>query len=114
MKKSISSLFFRLGLSSFFLLNSLSAWFAPDEFTEIVSGNAFTSAIASPATWLVLIGINDGLLFLLILTGKWRRFTAVWAFLWLLAVVYLTGFGSEFIMHVGIMALLAYYYFGFE
>ena len=68
-KTSTLDFLFRLGLSSFFLINSLAAWFAPNEFLELLGMNPLASAIASPQFWVYVIGINDAVLFLLILSG---------------------------------------------
>ncbi len=112
-KPATSNFLFRLGLSSFFLINSLAAWFAPSEFLELLGGNALASAIAVPQFWVYVIGINDGLLFLLILSGRWNRKIAIWASLWVLAVIYVTtseGYAG-LIEHIGVLSFILYYYF---
>lgn len=114
-KKSTIDLFFRLGLSSVFLVNSLTAWFSSNEFVELLKNNLLASAIANPEFWVRVIGINDGLLFLFILSGRWRRVIALWAALWLVIVIYMTGFEAmEFIEHAGVLSLIVYYYFTFK
>lgn len=114
-KKSILCFLFRLGLSSVFLVNSLTAWFSPTEFIDLLKSNSLVSAIASPDFWIPLIGINDGLLFLIILLGRWHKVVAVWAAFWVIAVIYVTGFGvTEFIEHAGLLSLIVYYYFAFK
>jgi len=107
---------FRLGLSIFFLTNSLAAWFSPDEFLELLKTNLLASAIANPPFWIYVIGINDALLFLFILSGRWRKYIAVWASLWIILVMYVTvpEGAIEFIEHIGILALISYYYFAFQ
>lgn len=114
-KKSTADILFRLGLSSVFLVNSLTAWFAPNEFMELLKSNSLASAIASPGFWIFVIGFNDGLLFLLILLGRWRKVIAMWAAFWLVIVIYMTGFeATEFVEHAGTLFLIAYYYFTFK
>lgn len=114
-KKSSVDLFLRIGLSSVFLVNSLIAWLSPNEFVELLKNNPLAAATASPQFWIYFIGINDGLLFLLILFGCWRRAVAIWAAIWLVIVIYVTGFeATEFIEHVGVLFLIAYYYFTFK
>ncbi|MBI4088837.1 hypothetical protein HY415_01950 [Candidatus Kaiserbacteria bacterium] len=108
-------LFFRLGLASFFLANSLIAWFSPSEFIELLGNSPLASAIAAPEFWIPVIGVNDALLFLLILSGRWQKVIAVWSGLWMVAVIYVAGFGTiEFIEHLGLLFLIAYYYFTFR
>lgn len=115
LKEATVALLFRLGLSSVFLVNSLTAWLSPDEFVELLKNNPLASAIASPGFWIPVIGINDGLLFLLILSGRWRRVIAAWAALWMVVVIYMTGFEAmEFIEHAGVLFLIAYYYLAFR
>ncbi len=111
-KISASDFLFRFGLSIIFLLNSLAAWFSPDEFLELLDKSPLASAIASPHFWIYIIGINDGLLFLLILFGRWRKGIAIWAAVWMIAVLYITnGEGiMEFIEHLGVLSFIAYYF----
>lgn len=110
-KKIDTDFFFRLGLSGIFLTSSLTAWFAPDEFIELLEHNQLALAIASPEQLVSLIGLNDFLLFGLILSGKWRKLVAAWAILWLLIVIYVTGFRTpEFIEHLAILSLVTYHY----
>ena len=112
---SLDSLF-RLGLSSFFLLNSLTAWFSPDEFLELLQSNPLASSIADPQFWVYIIGINDALLFLLILSGRWRKGIAIWAAIWIIGVVYMTisEGAMELIEHLGLLSFIAYYYLTFQ
>lgn len=108
--KSYRPWLFRIGLSSFFLANSVTAWVASDEFRELIDQNKLTSAIGHPDLLLKLIGINDALLFLLIVSGKFRKLAVAWGVAWLIAVIYVSGFWNpEFIEHLGVLALLIYY-----
>ncbi len=105
------NLLFRIGLSFIFLANSLTAWFSPSEFKELIANNYLTSRLASPNLLISFIGINDALLFLLIAFGKWRKFIVMWAALWLLAVIYVTGIRTpDFIEHLGVLLLISYYF----
>ena len=112
-KACTQDLFFRIGLSSFFLINSLTAWFAPSEFLGLLGANQLASAIADPQFWVYVIGINDSLLFLLIILGYWRKTIAVWAGLWVIAVMYVTRLEGmmEFIEHIGVLSFILFYYF---
>lgn len=113
LKITTSDLLLRVGLSSIFLLNSLNALFSPGEFLELLEKNQLASVIANPHFWLYVIAVNDGLLFLLILFGRWRRIVAIWSTLWIIAVIYITlpEGALGFIEHVGILSFIAYYYF---
>ncbi len=108
--KKNKNMLFRIGLSSFFLVNSITAWTAPDEFKDALTGNSAAAHIGHTNTLVHLIGVNDALLFLLILSGKYRKVAVVWAGVWLVAVIFVTGFWTtDFIEHLGVLALLAYY-----
>ncbi len=110
-KKTALDFFFRLGLASIFLANSLTAWISPNEFVELLKNNLMASALANPEFWVRVIGVNDGLLFLLILLGRWRKVIAVWAAIWLITVIYVTRFEpAGFIEHIGILFLIIYYF----
>lgn len=110
-KKIDANFFFRLGLGGIFLASSLTAWFAPGEFIELLEHNQLASAIADPERLVTLIGINDLLLFGFILSGRWRKLVAGWAGFWMLIVIYVTGLTTpEFIEHLAILSLVAYYY----
>lgn len=108
--KPYKSWLFRIGLSSFFLANSITAWFASDAFRELLDQNKLTSAVGHPDLLLKFIGINDALLFLLILSGRFRKLATIWGSIWLIGVIYVSGlWNPEFIEHLGILALLLYY-----
>jgi len=110
---STKDLLFRIGLSSFFLIGSLTALFSPSEFLELLGMNTLATSIATPQFWVYIISINDGLLFLLILLGSWRKGVAIWAGLWIIAVTYVTTSEGTFgiIEHIGVLSFISYYYF---
>lgn len=109
--ESTKDLIFRAGLGSIFLVNSLTAWISADEFLDLIKNNALASVIAKPEILVRIAGINDGLLFLLILSGRWRKIVAVWAAAWLVVVIYVSGFGwSSIIEHLGVLAFILYYF----
>ncbi|MBI3624490.1 hypothetical protein HY218_02550 [Candidatus Saccharibacteria bacterium] len=108
--KKNKNVLFRVGLGSIFLVNSVTAWLASDDFRSSLAGNSVTSHFGHQDTLIRLIGINDALLFLLILSGKYRKLAVIWGSVWLLAVIFVTGFWTtDFIEHLGVLALLAYY-----
>lgn len=93
-------------------MNSVIAWTSANEFRDALTSNRLTSWLGHTDALIRLIGVNDGLLFLLILSGKLRKIAVAWGMAWVLAVIYVTGFrASDFIEHVGVLALLLYYSF---
>ena len=104
-------LLFRVGLAGLFLANGIGAIVSPDDFKDPISANALASHIASAGTLVHVIPVNDIALAAFILLGKWRKVIAIWAVLWLLAVIYVTGFWTtDLIEHVGDLALVGYFY----
>ena len=81
----------RIGLGAVFLANALAAWFAPDEFRDLVSDSFLTSHISfiSASTWVVIIGLNDSLLALILifnLKSVMRR-ALIWASIWIILIM---------------------------
>lgn len=102
--------FFRVGLSSFFLINSIGSWTRSDEIMDALMHNRVTMAIGHMDGLMNIIGLNDALLFLLILSGKCKKVMLAWAAVWILIVIYVTGVRTpDFILHIGVLAFLAYY-----
>lgn len=115
-KKSINTtinhkgLLLRTGLGAFFLTNSIAAWTGGDEFKEIINGHAWLTRLASADVFVKIIGVNDALLFLLLVSGKYRKYAAIWGMIWISSVIFLTGFAMpDTIERLGIMLILAYY-----
>jgi uncharacterized membrane protein YphA (DoxX/SURF4 family) len=75
----------RLGLSSIFLVNSLTAWFDPSGFKKLLEASFFTHWMAGHATLIHLIMLNDLAVGVLILLGRWPLWVFAWAGAWLLA-----------------------------
>ena len=74
--KKNQQMLFRLGLGGIFLANSVVAWMASEVFREVLTNNSLTSSIGHANFLINLIGVNDALLFLLILSGKYRKLAA--------------------------------------
>ncbi len=101
---------FRIGLSSFFLVNSIGGWTRSGEIMNALMHNRLTMAIGHMDGLMNIIGLNDALLFLLILSGKYKKVMLAWATVWMLIVIFVTGFWTpDFILHLGVLAFLAYY-----
>ena len=77
---------FRFGFASVFLINALIAWLEPGGFIKLMQGGLMGQVIHDFAPFVWLIGLNDGLLAVLILWGRARAWVLAWSGLWLLAV----------------------------
>ncbi len=77
---------FRIGLAGVFLVNSVVALVDPISFVKLMQGSLIGHFIHSFAPFTALIAINDGLLGLLILSGRWQSYVLAWSGIWLLAV----------------------------
>lgn len=108
--KKNRQLLFQIGLGGIFLANSVAAWAAPSDFRDLIDSNGLLSHVGHSDLLVKLIGVNDVALFLAILMGQYRKLVAIWGCLWLVGVIYVTGFWTtDTIEHVGVIALLVYY-----
>ena len=82
------SLTFRLGFAGVFLINSLTAWLEPAAFSALLSHGptALLTRAVGLGPLLTIIMVNDLVLGVLILTGRWKAHVLAWAGVWLLAV----------------------------
>lgn len=78
--------FFRIGFAGIFLINAFVAWLTPGDFLTLIQDNFLVQFTGYPQLYVLFAGVNDLLLALLILSGKWPRFVYVWASFWLLIV----------------------------
>ena len=106
-----SSLIIRLGLAAVFLANAYAAWFAPDEFRDILSHSVLNTIWPSGVNLFVqFIGVSDGLVSLALLVGIKLRWVAAYAAAWLLGVMIVTrpvDF-SSILEHVGFLSMAIY------
>lgn len=111
MKRAMQKkLLFRLGFGLIFLSSAVQAFVAPGEFRELVAKLPMLPQLIDPALFVKLIGVNDLVLFVLILSGKWPRLVGLWAGLWIVGVIIAQGiWTSETIFHLGIVALAVYH-----
>ncbi len=94
-----------------FIANSYTAFFAPDEFTELVKNSFLTSVVPFSAETIVkLIGVSDGLVGILLILGLFRKYVSVYAAAWIIGVILVSGFGSvgDTLEHIGILAVPVY------
>lgn len=68
----------RLGLSSIFLVNSLTAWLDPSGFKKLLEASFLTQWMAGHVALIPLIVFNDLSVGVLILLGRWP----LWVFAW--------------------------------
>ncbi len=97
----------RFGLGIIFLANALMAFFAPAEFIELIKNSFVVNVIPiSPEAFVpVIIGLNDSIVGLLLISGFAARRVAVWATLWLVGVIVVIGIGSplDVLEHTGLL-----------
>lgn len=78
----------RVGLALVFLANSLTAFFAPSEFIELIEKSFVANLLpVSAAAFVIVIGINDACVAILLLLRPAWRWVPVWSALWLLGVL---------------------------
>lgn len=95
----------RFGLGIIFLANSLVAFFAPSEFIELIN-NSFVSNLIPlrPEVFVPLvIGLNDGIVALLLFFGIATRRVGLWAFIWLVGVMIVVANPLDVLEHAGLL-----------
>jgi hypothetical protein len=95
----------RFGLGIIFLANSLTAFFAPSEFIELIN-NSFVSSLIPlrPEVFVPLIvGLNDGIVALLLFFGIATRRVGLWAFIWLIGVIIVIANPLDVLEHAGLL-----------
>lgn len=106
MNKSLSYNFLiRLGLGIIFIANALMAFFAPAEFIELIE-NSFVASIIpiSPEAFVpIVIGLNDSVVGLLLISGFATRRVAAWATVWLIVVMVVIGDPLDILEHSGLL-----------
>lgn len=108
MKKILTFPFLiRIGLACVFLANSLTAFFEPSEFHELISGSFVAGLLpVSVATFVIFVGINDLTVAALLFFGWRTRRVATYATLWMLGVMTVIGiFSLDGLEHLGFLAM---------
>lgn len=78
----------RVGLALVFLANSLTAFFFPNEFVELLEKSFLANLVpVSLGALVILIGLNDALVAALLLLSVKTRWVAIWAVLWIIGVM---------------------------
>ena len=108
MKKYLTYPFLiRIGLACAFFANTLTAFFTPGEFEDIVSGSFLVHILPiSVASFVVLISINDLIVSVLLLFGWRTARVAVWAAIWIVGVIIVNGiFSFDALEHLAFLAM---------
>jgi len=95
----------RFGLGVIFIASALAAFFAPDEFIELIE-NSFVANLlpVSPETFVrVVISLNDFVVGLLLISGFATRRVAIWATAWLTGVMIVIGSPFDVLEHSGLL-----------
>lgn len=108
MKKYLTYNFLiRFGLGIIFIANALVALFAPAEFIELINNSFVANLLPIRPEFFVpiVIGFNDFIVGLLLMSGFATRRVAVWATLWLIGVIVVIGIGDLFdvLEHAGLL-----------
>jgi uncharacterized membrane protein YphA (DoxX/SURF4 family) len=80
------ALIFRIGFASVFLINAAIAVVDPGGFVKLMQGSVLSEFITDFSLFVWLIGLNDFVIGLLVLSGRWRTWVLAWSGMWLLAV----------------------------
>jgi uncharacterized membrane protein len=102
MKKYLTYNFLiRFGLGTVFIANALVAFFAPSEFVEIINGSFVANILPiSPEVFVpIIIGLNDTIVGLLLISGFAQRRVAIWATIWLIGVMITIGNPLDILEH---------------
>ncbi len=97
----------RIGLACVFLANSLTAFFNPGEFQDLVSSSFVAGLLpVSVASFVTFIGFNDLTVAILLLLGWRTSYVAVYATAWLAGVIVVIGaFSLDALEHLGFLSM---------
>ena len=97
----------RLGLGIIFIANALIAFFAPDEFIELIENSFVINflPISSETFVSVVIGFNDSIVGLLLISGIATRRVAIWAIVWLIGIMIVIGNPFDILEHFGLLLM---------
>ena len=100
------SLILRVGLACVFFVNSYSAFVDPSEFIDLISGSFVAGLLpVSVASFITLVGFNDLIVGLLLLSGWRLTLVATYATLWVSGVTLVIGYATlDGIEHLGYIA----------
>ena len=95
----------RFGLGVIFIANALVAFFSPSEFVELIKSSFVANLLPiSPESFVpIVIGINDSIVGLLLISGFATRRVALWATVWLVAVIIVIESPFDVLEHSGLL-----------
>lgn len=94
----------RLGLSIIFIVNALTAFFAPGDFVGIIKDSFIAGFLpVRPETFVWVIGLNDSIVGLLLISGIATRRVAIWATAWLMGVTVIMTDPLDMLEHIGLL-----------
>lgn len=95
----------RYGLGLIFIANALVAFFAPTEFVEIIKNSFIANFLPINLETFagIIIGFNDAIVGLLLISGFATRRVAIWATIWLVGVMVTIGNPFDILEHIGIL-----------
>lgn len=104
----------RFGLGVIFLANSLTAFFAPSEFIELINNSFILPLLPIRPELFVpfVIGLNDGIVALLLFFGITTRRVGLWAFIWLVGVMIVIASPFDALEHSGLLFMALALVFG--
>ena len=99
----------RFGLGIIFIANALIAFFAPTEFVELIENSFIVNLLPMrPELFVpIVIGINDSIVGLLLISGFATRRVALWATVWLVGVMVVIGEPFDVLEHSGLLFMSA-------
>ncbi len=99
----------RFGLGIIFIANALVAFFVPAEFTKIIKNSFVANFLPiNPGTFIrIIIGLNDFIVGLLLISGFATRRVAVWATVWVVGVMIVIGNLLDVLEHSGLLFMSA-------
>lgn len=106
MKKHLNYNFLiRFGLGIIFIANALTAFFAPVEFIELIKNSFVVNFLPiNPETFVsVIVGFNDTIVGLLLISGIAARRVAIWATIWLVGVIIVIRNPLAVLEHSGLL-----------
>jgi len=97
----------RIGLACVFLANSLTAFLAPSEFQELISGSFVTYILpVSAASFVTFIGINDLVVAVLFFLDWCTSRVALYATAWMIGVIAVIGvYSLDALEHLGFLSM---------
>ncbi|MFM2331152.1 MAG: hypothetical protein RLZZ26_659 [Candidatus Parcubacteria bacterium] len=100
----------RFGLACVFLANSLTAFFSPSEFSDLISGSFVAGILSSiglsVSAFITFVGCNDLTVSLLLLSGWKTSRVATYATAWITTVVIVIGVNTlDALEHLGFISM---------